>query len=49
MEGGANAQDRLEVLHTVRVDEARVSLQVKQKIFLSHITGMKEAEPSRNE
>lgn len=46
MEGGGNAQNRLEVIHTVRVGEARVLLQVKQKIFLTYITGTRRAESS---
>ena len=39
MEGAADAKDRLEVLHTMRVGEARVLLQVQQKVLLTNVTG----------
>ena len=38
LEGAADAKDRLEVLHTMRAGEARVLLQVQQKVLLTNVT-----------
>ena len=47
LEGASDSKDRHEVLHAMRVGEARVLLQVEQKVLLTNITGDAEGPSPR--